>query len=252
MSQLTTVEVTQVGNAVLVNSIYGSAGGDESISLAAQILIDRSETTRAAMCVFAADPCSTTSITPDPENESETPVENGVAAIPDTFPLAQGLDADGTTGPGADVTGATVADVCGTDVFAPSDFVQRLAALETGPEYRESRELYTFITADEPIEEMTMVRDAVRDCPRMEGELYGYTTKILEGPDGYDSFTWGSYADESLDGAVFQLTRVGSSILVAFAAGEMSESSLQPTADDLTEATLAVVPEMCLWTEDGC
>ncbi len=57
VSQLTTVEVTRVGNAVLVNSSYGSAGGDEAIEIATQVLADASEATRGAMCAFAPDPC---------------------------------------------------------------------------------------------------------------------------------------------------------------------------------------------------
>ena len=75
---------------------------------------------------------------------------------------------------------------------------------------------------------------------------------MLEGPEGYDSFTWGSFADESLDGGVFQITRVGSAVLVLYAAGETSEASLQPVADNLTEATLALAQDMCVFTEDGC
>ena len=130
--------------------------------------------------------------------------------------------------------------------------VQRLAARETGIEYLETRELFTFPTADEASESVTQVREAVDACPRMEGESYGYTTKVLEGPEGYDSFTWGSFADESLDGGVFQITRVGSAVLVLYAAGETSEASLQPVADNLTPATLDLAPELCLWTEDGC
>ena len=255
VSQLTTVEVTQVGNAVLVDSSFGSAGGDQAIDIATQNLAERSAPTRAAMCVFSADPCSTTEVTPDPETSSSPPIPSGTVAIPAGFPLAQGMDdtADSDVeGPGPDVEAGRVVDVCGTDVWAPSGLVERLAVRETGIEYLETRELTTFITADEPIEEMTMVRDAVRDCAHLDGDSYGYTTRMLEGPEGSDSFTWGYFADEGLDGAVFQLTRVGSSILVVFAAGEMSESSLQPQADSLTETTLALTPEMCVFTEDGC
>lgn len=57
VSQLTTVEVTQVGNAVLVDSSYGAAGGDQAIDIAVQNLAERSATTRAAMCVFTQDGC---------------------------------------------------------------------------------------------------------------------------------------------------------------------------------------------------
>jgi hypothetical protein len=255
VSGLFTVQVTVVGNAVLVNSNYGSAGGDEAIGIAAGILEERSATTRGAMCVFAADPCSTTEVTPDAENSAAPPVEETIPAIPEDFPLARGLTDGGDStveGPGPDVEGAPVSDLCGSEVFVPSAMVQRLATVERGIEYRQSRELFTFPTADEASESVTQVREAVTACPRLEGDFYGYTTRVLAGVDGYDSFTWGYFADEGLDGGVFQVTRVGAAVLVVFAAGESSESSLQPTADNLSPVTLDLAPELCLWTEDGC
>jgi ferredoxin len=252
VSQLTTVQVTQVGNAVLVASSYGAAGGDQAIDIATKVLASSTETTRAAMCVFSSDPCS--GPVTDPET-SEPPVASGTAAIPAGFPLAESLDDGGDSdveGPDPDVEGAPVVDVCGTAVWQPSLVVERLAARETGIEYLETRELFTFPTADEASESVTQVREAVTACPRLDGESYDYTTKVLDGPEGYDSFTWGSFADESLDGGVFQITRVGASVLVLYAAGETSEASLQPVADNLTEASLELAPEMCLFTEDGC
>jgi hypothetical protein len=58
VSQLDTVEVTQVGNAVLVDWSYGAAGGDQAIDIATRVLAERSATTRAAMCMFTKDGCS--------------------------------------------------------------------------------------------------------------------------------------------------------------------------------------------------
>lgn len=253
LSQLTTVEVTRVGNAVLVDSNFGNAGGDEAIAIATEILADNSETTRAAMCVFAADPCAEA---PEPSAGSSSTATAGGTPIPADFPLAQGMDADPEggelLGPDRSVDGAPVVDVCGTQVWAPDLVTERLAVRETGIEYLETRELYTFPTADEASESVTQVREAVTSCPQMEGESYGFTTRTLEGPEGYDSFTWGYFADEGLDGAAYQLTRVGSAVLVQYATGEMSEQSLQPTADNLTQASLSLAPEMCVFTEDGC
>jgi hypothetical protein len=255
LSQLTVTEFAQTGNAIYVEQSYGSAAGAEVIAFETARLKERSAGVLGAMCVFSADPCSTTDDTPHTTTSSSPPVEGGTAAIPADFPLARGMDetADSDVeGPGPDVEAGRVVDVCGTDVWSPSGVVERLAARETGIEYLETRELTTFISSDEPADSLTQVRDAVRACARIEGESYGYTTRMLSGPDGYDSFTWGFFADEGLDGGVFQLTRVGASVLVLYAAGEMSESSLQATADNLTDATLSLAPEMCLFTEDGC
>lgn len=252
VSGLFTIQATQVGNAVLVNALYGSAGGDEAIEIATSILETRSQHTIASMCVFAAEPCG--SAPPAPVEESaEAPVPS--TPIPDDFPLAEGMDPGGdgeVTGPGGNVEGAPVVDVCGTEVVTPSVVEERLAVRETGIEYLETRELYTFPTADEAIETVNIVREAVANCPRSEGELASYTNKVLDGAAGYDSFAWGFFADEGLDGGTFEITRIGRSVLVLYAAGETSEASLQPVADTLTETTLAIAPEMCLWTEDGC
>jgi len=255
ISDLTVTEVARSGNAVWIETSYGSATGPDVLEFETERLRERAAVPLGAMCVFSADPCSTTDATPDPESSSPPPVESGTAAIPADFPLAEGMDETAESdveGPGPDVEAAPLVDVCGTDVWAPSGVVQRLAARETGPEYLDSRELMTFISTDEPADSLTQVRDAVSSCPRMEGEFYDYTPKILEGPAGYDSFTWGFFADESLDGGVFQLTRVGSAVLVLFHSGELSEDTIQPVADDLTEHTLALAAAMCVFTEDGC
>jgi hypothetical protein len=176
-------------------------------------------------------------------------VASGIgASIPDDFPLDRGLEGASAT----DVATGPPLDVCGTPAWEPSGVVDRIATRSTDIEYLQQRELVTFITADEPAEELTMLRDAVRDCPRIEGESSGYTTTMLEGPEGLDSFSWGFVPEEGLGGGVFQVTRVGSAILVLYVEGEMSQSSLQPTADDLTQTTLDLAPEMCVFTEDGC
>lgn len=251
ISQLSTVQVTRVGNAVLVNSSYGSAGGDEAIDIATGILDTQGQTTVAAMCVFSAEPCG--EAPPAPIESSEAPVAG--TPIPEDFPLADGLDEteeSDVTGPSADAEAGRVFDVCGTDIWSPDGLTDRLAVRETGIEYLEARELDVFPTSDEPAESVTLVREAVRDCARIEGESYGYTVKVLDGPEGYDSVTWGAFADEGLDGGVYQITRVGSAVLVLYSAGEMSETSLQQVADDMTTTTLELAPEMCVFTEDGC
>jgi hypothetical protein len=246
VSGLFTVEVTRVGNAVLVDSSYGSAGGDQAIGIATQVLADHSATTRAAMCVFAADPC------PGPEAAPTTPIVSGIGAdIPADFPLDRSLEGAAAT----DLATGPPLDVCGTPAWQPSGVQGRLATRSTDVEYLQQRELVTFITADEASETMTQVRDAVTACPHLDGVESvspGYSTAVLDGPEGYDSFTWGFTPDEGLGGGVFQLTRVGSGILALYVEGEMSETSLQPSADALTEVTLDLAPEMCVFTEDGC
>lgn len=250
VSQLTTVEVTVVGNAVLVNSSYGAAGGDESIRIATQILADGSEVTRGAMCVFSADPCSTTSLTPDPDTTSSAPVESTTAAIPADFPLDQGIEpsGDGDFEYGLDVDAFGQVQACGTADWAPEDTVERLAFFSTGIEYREARELATFKSSGEAVDAVQAIRDAVTDCPQEDNQI----NDVLGADTGYDSFTWGFSYEDGLGGGVFQISRVGSAVLVLYEAGETSRPGLQGTADSLTTVTKDLAQWMCRWAETGC
>ena len=251
VSQLTSVQATRVGNAVLVSSSYGSAGGDEAIGIATQVLADASETTRGAMCVFAADPCSTTEVTPDPDNSPESPVEETLAGIPADFPLRQGIEPSGDgefLGPDFGVEAFGQVEICGTPDWAPDNAVERFAVLSTGIEYREARELATFIATDDAVAAVQAVRDAVTACPADENRI----NDVLQGDTGYDSFSWGFSYEDGLGGGVFQLSRVGNAVLVQYAAGETSRAGLQGTADDLTLVTQQLGPQMCPWTADGC
>lgn len=57
LSDLTVWEIARFGNALLLDSSYGSAGGEEAIATASRLMSGRSEAVRARMCVFSADPC---------------------------------------------------------------------------------------------------------------------------------------------------------------------------------------------------
>lgn len=255
ISDLTVIEVARSGNAVWIETSYGSAAGPDVIEFETERLRDRAAVPLGAMCVFSVDPCSTTDVTPDPSTSSSTPAESGTAAIPDDFPLDVDLEDSAdkdVAGPGPDVEAAPVVEVCGTPVWQPSSALERLVVRASGPEYLETRELVTFVSADEPAEALTLVREAVAACPEVENTGSVFNTMLLRGAEGYDSVTWGAFADEGLGGWVYQLTRVGSAVLVVYSSGEMSESSLQPTADSLTATTLGLARQMCVFTEDGC
>jgi hypothetical protein len=57
VSDLTLVEVFRVGNALLFDSAYGAAGGDQVIRDEVVRRTDAAEQVVDAMCVFSADPC---------------------------------------------------------------------------------------------------------------------------------------------------------------------------------------------------
>ena len=250
ISQLTTVEATRVGNAVLVDSTYGSVGGDEAITRAIVKLAGQSGPTRAAMSVFVGPSNTTNDPAPDTETSDAPPVEGGTAGIPSDFPLDQGIEpsGDGEFEYGLDVDAFGQVQACGTADWAPEDTVERLAVLSTGVEYREARELATFTSAGDAVDAVQAIRDAVTACPQEDNQI----NDVLAADTGYDSFTWGFSYDEGLGGGVFQISRVGSAVLVLYEAGETSRPGLQGTADSLTTVTKDLARWMCRWTEAGC
>ena len=258
ITDLSVTEVARSGNALFVERSYGSAADDATVTFETERLKERSAVPLGAMCVFSADPCSTSDVTPDPENSPPSPVESEVAGIPAAFPLTAGFPEDdvetNTIGPNATVDTAPHIDLCGTPAWAPDGVVERLAVLRTGPEFRDARELVTFPSVDVAIAAVAAVEAAVAACPETPGGegTGGYANKVLRGNTGYESFTWGSVAQTALDGGVFQITRVGYSVLVLYAAGEMSEPSLQPAANELVNVTKTLAPDMCVFTADGC
>lgn len=257
LSQLTVTEASRSGNALFVETSYGSAGGPEVVDFETARLRERSTTVLASMCVFSADPCSTTAVTPDPESSPEGPVEEGLAGIPEGFPLAAGLtpDSEGQfEGPSASTEGILPQELCDRTVF-PLEGVERLAVIAGGIEYSYRRELTTFATTDEAVAAVADVRSAVAACPANTGAT-AFETQIftvLEGDTGYeDSVIFGMTYGEGLGGTVHEVIRVGHAVLVTYATAEMSIASLQPAADIMTEDNRAITAAMCLWTADGC
>jgi hypothetical protein len=237
---LEVIEVVRVGNAVLFSSGYGegnSPGTDPADN--AQPFLDATAPLVGKLCVFAAGGCDPT-----------TPVVPSSDDIPSDFPITVDAEKDGGDftwqGPSAD-TQQDFPDVCGTQPW-PVAGLDRLGFNVSGPEYGDQRALVSFATADQAVAEVQGIRDAVQACPLDQNTRYDATPRDT----GYDSFTFGVSATNSLGSSGYQVTRVGRAVLVVATYGEGTRDSLPGYADALTTLTGKLTPAMCVFTEAGC
>lgn len=167
---------------------------------------------------------------------------------------AQDLTGDGgeVRGPGAEVPGLEDELVCGTRLWSAPG-TGRLAFSSTGPAgYADVRELRTFGSAGEAVALMEELRGGFAGCDR---EVRGGTTLVwttYPEDTGYDSVTFGSTVEDSLGGAVFQVTRVGRAVVAMMRSGEWALDTAPTGAAELTTVTRQITPEMCTFTEAGC
>ena len=69
---------------------------------------------------------------------------------------------------------------------------------------------------------------------------------------GFDSVTFSLTWDNGLGASVFQLTRVGSALLMTHAYGEGTLDGVDRTVRERTALTRHIVPAMCAFTAAGC
>ena len=108
-------------------------------------------------------------------------------------------------------------------------------------------------TADEAVEVVAGLRDAVSACPDQEVE--GGSTQVitsLPGDTGYDTVTFAVTYTEGLGGGVYQFTRVGRAVLATYDGGEWGPDSIASGAATATKLTGRITPAMCTFTDAGC
>lgn len=261
ISDLTITEVGRSGNAIWVETSYGSAAGPDVVEFETERLRERAAVPLGAMCVFSAEPCGgSESSTTDP-----SAVSTSVAIGPGDIDLAETIaldvdleaDVDGEkTGPSADVEGIDLTELCGSKTW-PGSAAQRLAVRVTGPEYAKTRELVAYDNASDAVAVLAQLREDVDACVSVGEDADAespndrfYTT--LTSDTGYDAVTFGQTYREGLGGAVYQFVRIGSAILGTAHAGEYSPQTIQGGADVLTEDNKSVTEQMCVFAEKGC
>lgn len=252
LSDLTLVQVARTGNALYVDSSYGSAADDDTVAFQSEHLQERSTAPLQSMCLFAEHPCSIESeAATDPATDAAADPPAG-SAIPDDFALDQGMTADSETtvdGPGRDVDGVSFEDLCQTGAWPGAGTADRLAVHETGIEYGRTRELVTYGSADEAVAAMTALSAAVDGCPESEDRLF----QSFDADTGYESsLTFGFTYREGIGGTLFQVVRVGRAILATSASGDFLADSLGSGVPGETADNAEITALMCTWTEAGC
>lgn len=183
-----------------------------------------------------------------PPEVVETPT---VTSIPDDFPLdrkayAFGPDGD-RQGPAAGVE-VQHALPCDAEPIASAPELDRLAFSNSGEgDFTDSRELLLFddeATARSVLEE---TRRAVESCDDQAQDGIQLLWRLETADTGHDSVTFTQGVPNELGGATYQYTRVGSAILTVQWASEGGGDVAEQT-----EITRAIVPDMCVFTAEGC
>jgi hypothetical protein len=183
---------------------------------------------------------STTADTPSPDPSPTVP------PLPADLDLTRGLPEDGgdhevpPQGPDADGAGQVL--MCGRVVWPVEQggATRRLAASASGPEWFDGRELRVYEDPDTAARVLEPARDAVARCRTFDNQVW----TPLEEDTGHESVTMGLSYSDGLGSSVFQLTRVGSAVLVVTTYGEGSIASLPAQAAGLTATTRQVAAQL--------
>jgi hypothetical protein len=243
-----TYQYTRVGRAVLMVQWGGEGGGQpaEQTAITKQIV--------PAMCIFSEGPCSVDTST---ESPSEPAAPTGTKAeIPEDFPLTldqHAMEGDGGEflGPDRDARGVR-AEICGAPAFSNAP-VDRLASNATGPEFEDARQVTTYTTAAEAIDQMNAIRSKLAACTSYPS---GDSTMLFhryQADTGYDdSITYGTTYDMGTGGELVQIVRVGRAILAISNYGEWMVDTQRTEIPTLTSLTKRILPAMCTFTAAGC
>jgi hypothetical protein len=234
------IEVVPVGSALLVTSSYAewSPGPvlDDGITQGRQALAPVLE----AMQAFG-------------EAVLSTPPSTAASAVPADFPLGLDLPEDGgdfdVVPPSPEADGVGEVEVCGSTVWPAGASEARLAVNAHGPEHVDARDLVVLADSDVAPTVVPQVRGAVEGCT----DAPGHQVWTLHGADtGHDSVTFSLTWDNGLGASVFQLTRVGSALLMTHVYGEGTLDGADRTVRERTGLTRRIAPAMCAFTTAGC
>ncbi len=237
--------LARVGNAVVVTKVWASFGGDSGKGVGETVadVVQSLQILTGEMCLFSESPCAAGT----GQQVGEAPSD-----IPDEFPLnlrQRAMVGDGGVdlAPSEDVDGIRWEQICGAPIWT-GDYLHRIGSMGTGPEFADTRELRTYVSADEASIQMEDLRTAVLSCPTYANQVM----TMHKADTGYHSITWSRTYSDGLGGQIFQATRVGRAILVTVAAGETSLESIPDAIPETTSLTKDIAQEMCVFTEDGC
>jgi hypothetical protein len=227
MSDLTLVVVTRTGNALYVDSSYGSAGGEAVIADELQRLQEASRVPLQAMCMFSATTCGSSLDIP------------GDLALGTGFVTGAG---ESVAGPSPTINGVSFSDTCLSEVWPGEGATDRLAVRLTAADHALVRELTSYASAEAAAETVASIAEICR----------GTGIVPLDADTGYpDSDTFGVREGDA--GRLFQVVRIGRTVLATESSGTLVSGSLEGDVAVFTDdnrAVLAVVDRAC--GDAGC
>jgi hypothetical protein len=203
---------------------------------------------------------TTSATTPTPTSTPAMTASPDAAGIPDDFPLAQGLSADGDTKvstPQRDVKGVDLDPRCWGDGW-PGAAVDRLVVQQVGPELGVTRELAIYPDAPTAVRIAKRVSTDAAHCRRLPAtsEQPAMDVTLLGNADDRVGHVAASFAETMTggqpSGGVFEFTRVGRAILAVEDSGEWTRDSAVSGARDLRRTDRDVVSRLCLFRDAGC
>lgn len=203
----------------------------------------------------------TTSAPTSARTSTPTPTASPDAhGIPDGFPLAQGLIADGettVTTPQRDVRGIDLEPMCWGGAW-PGAAVDRLVVQQVGPELGVTRELAVYPDAATAEAVGEQVRVDAAHCHRlpatskraaMDVTPYGdVDTGVAHVAASFSE----TLAGGQPGGSVFVFTQVGRAILAVEDSGEWTRVSAVDGVRDLERTDRDLVARLCVFRDAGC
>jgi hypothetical protein len=232
--------VRRVGPVVLLATLVAGCGGQVS-----SVSVSGSGSGKAS-----TTPTPTPTATASPN----------AARLPDDFPLALGLVADGdttVTTPQRDVRGIALQPLCWGGAW-PGAAVDRLVVQQVGPELGVTRELALYPDAATAEAVSEQVRVDAAHCHRLPGTSKQAAMDVVlqRDVDTGVADVAASFSETLTGGqpggSVFLFTQVGRAILAVEDSGEWTRASAVDGARDLERAERDLVARLCVFRHTGC
>jgi hypothetical protein len=198
--------------------------------------------------------------TPTPKPAPTPSASRSAAGIPDDFPLALGLVADGdnkVTTPRRNGKGVGLERTCWGAAW-PGAAVDRMVVEQVGPELAVTRELAVYPDRATATAVGERVRVRAAHCHQLPTTSEGAAMDVtLE----RDVDTGGAHSAVSFaetltggqpGGSVFVFTQVGRAVLAVEDSGEWTRGSARDGVRDLKRTDRALLARMCVFRDAGC
>lgn len=259
-------QVVQVGNALLLTTVYSMGGGDPAIVQQTADLIERKNAPVVdAMCVFSSTGCGSTSNAVDPTGAAAP----ATTAIPADFPLLDGLPTTAATkdfgryGPKPDEETLGVIG-CTNDVSSvPGHPAERLSGGWTDPAEERVRQLMTFASTDDASAYVDGITTETTCNPQDAGdgvtEIHsGAGSDLGLGDEALIAVTWYRHNGNPAPGfRITELVRVGNAVVVQTRTADglndlVTSAYLEQIIGESDQSLSGVVDAMCVFADSGC